>query len=154
MGLVLLAPLGCERPAPSAPVQVFDHSGTPQGDLKNVMLRLESALAEAKTNGVAGVSSSRKCSYELFEPAKDGDPYTAEVTIRTSVRVSPKPAKPGDAPPAGVAAGGAEPEPITTNESKVYKLAYKDDRWDMVDPPQDKLDETEKICFQFALNEG
>jgi hypothetical protein len=36
----------------------------------------------------------------------------------------------------------------------VYRLAFKNDRWELVDPPIDELPETEKRCFQYALSDG
>lgn len=179
--LALFAPLlaGCDRPV-KAPIQLADVSDTPQGHLKNVMRRLEHALKIAKPAADSGVKSERKCAYELIEPANEGGDYTAEVTIQTSralapalaAKLKPKPKPETQAQPTPPAEGDAAIQPIgdpaNPNDAKaqppadptisveeaVYKLAYKNHRWELVDPPQKELPETESICFQYALSDG
>jgi hypothetical protein len=163
--LAMLAPLfmGCER-ADKRPVPLTDRSDTPQGHLKNVIRRLEFALKGAKPAAGSGVKSERKCAYQLISPTNEGDDYTAEVTIQTSRALAPslagkrKPQPPAEGEasirPISDDPDATNADPTTSVESAVYKLAYKNHRWELVDPPQDKLPETESICFQYALSDG
>ena len=148
---------GCERPL-SPPIEAAKASATPQDHLKSVMRRLEFALQGAKAKPGSGVVSERKSDYKLIEPTEAGGDYAAEVTIRTTITVAPSLTPKPKKPPAGEAnvspvSDVVEP-PAPTVATVVYKLAYKNQRWELIDPPQEELPETESICFHYALSDG
>jgi hypothetical protein len=40
------------------------------------------------------------------------------------------------------------------SEAKVYKLRFQNDRWELVDPPADKLSGADGECLRYALSDG
>jgi hypothetical protein len=158
LGLLLAS--GCDAVNPAAdPTPATPPS--PQTQLDHVMERLKDALDHAHAASHASVVSERQCAFRLIEPTAEGEPYQAEVVIQTSLGLKTgKKIKPigeivGAAP--GAAAGeakaaGAEDDP--SFEKRLFKLVYKNQRWELAEPQLEELTETEKICFQSALSDG
>jgi hypothetical protein len=170
---VLALALGCGRSSdealPKFPVEPAE------AEFELVAQRLESALADAQAEAGSGVASKRECSYELVPPSDDQDQYEAEVTIETTTRlIKPKlPARPEPKPkidtPEGIAAAAqetdkpAEPTPrevadqdaakmaaeSVTRHTETYRLAYKNDRWQMDKLPEEPID---RLVFEYALD--
>jgi hypothetical protein len=87
--------IGCD--APSAPNGLPMSKGivvpkTPEEKLERVMERMQEALEDAQAARGTGVVSERTCEHRLIPPAKEGDKYTAEVTIRTKLSLANAPA--------------------------------------------------------------
>ena len=66
---------GCRRQTQIPQTLLVEANDTPEGQLRNVMRRLEDALTRARPASDSGVTSRRHCSYELFEPTEEGGPY-------------------------------------------------------------------------------
>jgi hypothetical protein len=169
---------GCQRPA-SGDKSLAERSATPEGQLENVMKRLEYALGLARPAAGTGIESERRSTHRLLPPTDDQSAYEAEVTISTSMGLAPdkveeikkqngmKPvALDSEAPveadpnheldlaepqqdPADKIAAAAE-----VSETKVYKLRFQNDRWELVDPPADKLSGADGECLKYALSDG
>lgn len=173
--LLLPFAVGCDRPAPSGE-SIVERSITPEGQLENVMKRFSFALEHARTAEGAAVVSRREATHRLIPPEGDQQAYEAEVTITTSLRLAPelvqeiakdKPlatagpvALDGAAPPPSQAGQVAEAaaesivEKANVSESKVYRLRFQNDRWELIDPPAEKLSEPDQLCFHYALSDG
>lgn len=158
LGLLLAS--GCDTVRPTAdPIPAAPPS--PQTQLDHVMERLKDALDHAHAASHASVVSERQCAFRLIEPTAEGEPYQAEVVIQTMLGLKTgKTIKPiGEVVDAtsGAAAGatkatGAEDDP--SFEKRLFKLVYKNQRWELAEPQFEELTETEKICFQSALSDG
>jgi hypothetical protein len=150
VALCLIAVGGCDRGASSAPAPVAPP--TPAEHLASVMKRLEYAVAHAKPAASSGVASTRSCAYRLIEPADDDARPAAEVVIETRVSYTPR----ADAAPQPIGETVASPDnkPIRQVETRTFKLEYDGQRWELVEPPQDELTESEQLFFQYALSDG
>jgi hypothetical protein len=169
---------GCQRPAPGGK-SIAERSATPEGQLENVMKRLEYALGLAVPAPGAAVESERRATHRLLPPAGDQSAYEAEVTISTSMGLAPdkieeikkqngvKPVALDSQAPAEsdskVAPDLAEPQQdpaekiaaaAEVSETKVYKLRFQNDRWELIDPPADKLSGADGECLKYALSDG
>jgi hypothetical protein len=176
--LPLILAIGCERPA-SGGKSIAERSATPEGQLENVMKRLEYALDLARPAAGTGVVSERRSAHRLIPPAGDQAAYEAEVTISTSMGLAPekvdeikkqtkvKPvALDSQAPVEGNAEAPADLEEpqqdpaekiaaaAEVSETKIYKLRFQNDRWELVDPPADKLTGADGECVKYALSDG
>jgi hypothetical protein len=162
IALAALLPCGCsEKPKPSAAAAAsIERNDTPEGQLRNVMRRLEDALARAKAAPGLGVKSTRRCTYELIPPAEDGGEYQAKVVIQTLVElepddVTPKPVRPGAAQttPIGETVEHIAEE-TSSADKQTYTLVYRDRHWELTDPKPADIPATEKLCFEIALSDG
>ena len=169
---------GCQRPA-SGGKSVAERSATPEGQLENVMKRLEYALGLARPAAGTGVKSNRQAAHRFLPPAGDQSAYEAEVTISTSLSLAPekieeikkqtgvKPVAldsqaPVDADPKqelDLAEPQQDPaEKIAAaaevSETKIYKLRFQNDHWELIDPPADKLSGADGECLKYALSDG
>jgi hypothetical protein len=173
--LPLALALGCQRVAPSSE-SVVEQSVTPEDQLENVMKRFEFALEHARTAEGAGVVSQRAATHRLIPPTGDQHAYEAEITMTTSVGLEPalvqeiakEKAPPPIDPVALDSSANAEgeteqiaeeaaeniAEKARVSEKKVFKLRFQNDRWELVDPPADKLTEVEMLLFRSALGDG
>ena len=174
--LPLALAAGCQRVAPSGE-SIAELTATPEAQLENVMKRFEFALESARTAEGAAVESERKATHRLILPTGDQQAYEAEVTIATSIKLAPalvreiaKETNPKPVDP--VALGGSAPmaegetgqiaevaaenivEKAQVSEKKVFKLRFQNDRWELVEPPADKLSSVERDCFNYALSDG
>jgi len=162
--VALLLASGCDTvrpqadPAPTAPP-------SPQTQLDHVNQRLKDALAHARAASDASVVSERQCAVRLIEPTAEGEPYTAEVVIQTSLGLKTGKGKGKKIQPIGdvigTAAGdakdsekAADAEDDPSFEKRFFKLVYKNQRWELAEPPLEELTDTERICFQSALSDG
>jgi hypothetical protein len=160
--MAALLPVGCnDRPnVPAA--AALERNDTPEGQLRNVMRRLEDALARAKAASGWGVNSTRRCRYRLIPPEQEGGEYMAKVVIETSVELAPEdvplPKSPTKREGAKTTPIGETAEEIAEDTSTVvkrtYTLAYKNRRWELADPEPDDIPATERLCFQIALSDG
>ncbi len=147
--LCLAVTSGCETAGP-LPDAVVEAPPSPEKQLEHAMRRLKESLKHARAAPGVGVVSERSCAYELLPPSAEDDGYTARVMIETSValhreagvKITPldKQAK-GD-------------EPFKQVDKRYFKLAYKNQRWELVEPPLDELTELERVYFQNALSDG
>lgn len=169
---------GCQRAA-SGGKSIAERGSTPEGQLENVMKRLEYALGLARPAAGAGVVSRREATHRLLAPAGEQSAFEAEVTIATSLGLAPdkveeikkqtevKPVAIGpESPPEADAkeiAELAEPQEdpaekiaaaAEVSETKVYKLRFQNERWELIDPPADKLSGADGECLKYALSDG
>jgi hypothetical protein len=163
--VALMLPSGCDtvrpqaEPAPTAPP-------SPQTQLDHVNQRLKDALAHARPASDASVVSERQCAVRLIEPTAEGEPYMAEVVIQTSLGLKTGKGKGKKIQPigdvVGSAAGDVKDSAKATDaeeddpsfEKRFFKLVYKNQRWELAEPPLKELTDTERICFQSALSDG
>jgi hypothetical protein len=144
---------GCQQAASPA-LSSSVAASTPEGRLQLAMRRLDHALQSAQPAANSGVTSTRRSRHQLHEPSDKDSRYTATVLIETTIALAPgaeDKAKIKAIGPEGAAAG-VEPNVSTQR----FELAYENDRWELVDPPQEELpeDSVERICFQYALSDG
>jgi hypothetical protein len=149
--LCVILALGCDMAEPPASA-IPNVTPSPPTQLEHVMRRLEDALQHARAAASSGVVSIRQSRYELIEPSAEDDRYTARVVIQTTVglRGGPQMRPIGDA---AAATGDAE-APGEEVTKRIFKLVYKDQRWELLEPPVDELTDIEKLCFQSALSDG
>ena len=150
---------GC-REATSPPAPLAAATSTPEGRLQLVMSRLDHALRSAQPAADSGVTSTRRSKYGLHNPSDKDSRYTATVLIETTIALAAPPEGKAKIEPIGPESQAAVAEASAAVEPKVntqqFKLAYENDRWELVDPPQEELPENsvERICFQYALSDG
>lgn len=146
---------GCNsKPAPSPPAAAPQPD--PQGQLDEIIGRLEYALNNAKNVAGAGVVSSRECKYELLEPTDEAPYRRAEVSIITRVSVTGKREPPKSTDP--VAGAEATIKSLEnqverlkpTVETDKYLLQYENGRWRL---QTDVASEMHKICWDYALSD-
>lgn len=163
---------GCNRTsAPSLPEFPVEPA---EADFERVTQRLESALADAQPAAGSGIVSRRECRYRLIPPSSAEDDYEAEVTIETTVRLlkpnipaRPQPKAAADSPEEIIAAAQAADklaaptprevaeqeaakivESSETRSEETYRLTYKNDRWRLVEPPEEPI---ERLVLEYAL---
>jgi hypothetical protein len=174
--LPLALPIGCQQVAPSGE-SITERTATPESQLENVMKRFEFALEHARTVEGAAVISERAATHRLIPPTGDRQAHEAEVTITTSMGLAPElvheiAKENGAAAIDPVALDGSAPkdegekeriaedaaenivEKAKVSEKKMFKLRFQNDRWELVDPPADKLSDAERECFRYALSDG
>ncbi|HMO86938.1 MAG TPA: hypothetical protein PKC18_18680 [Lacipirellulaceae bacterium] len=141
--------VGCD--SPSTPEQPQSQAPpSPEQRLKNAMSRLQNALDHAKAAASSGVRSERTFTYQLIEPGAEDARPTAEVFIETSVSLRPQ--RHGSAPVLGQTEEGEEKTAEVDRQR--FLLVYDEERWELAEPPDEELTETERICFQYALSDG
>jgi hypothetical protein len=164
LGLLLAS--GCETAGPAVnPVPVAPPS--PQTQLEHVRKRLKDALAHAHAAANSSVVSERQCAVRLIEPTAPDEPYTAEVVIQTMLGLKTGKDKKTIKPIGEVVGGAAEDAKDAKEEAKAdnededptfekryFKLVYKNQRWELAEPPLEEMTDTEKICIQSALSDG
>jgi hypothetical protein len=158
--IVLAVASGCEQrtAAPPGTEAALDLNTTPEAQLKHVERRMKDALDRAKAAAGTGVRSTRTCQFQLIPPADDAGSYTAEVVLVTSVELDPdalKNGQPGqpNLKPIGEAAEELAQQTAQTTR-RTYKLAYRDGRWELTDPPVEEIPELDQACFAIALSDG
>jgi hypothetical protein len=151
---------GCQdRPAGPQVVEAgLDLNTSPEAQLKHVERRMKDALDRAKAAAGTGVRSSRTCEFHLIPPADEAGPYTAEVVLITLVELDPEALKKGqpgqpNLKPIGEAAEDLAEQTAQTTR-RPYKLAYRDGRWELTDPPVEDIPELDQACFAIALSDG
>ncbi|MAT72156.1 MAG: hypothetical protein CMJ58_21830 [Planctomycetaceae bacterium] len=154
--LCLLALAGCdsESPVPAVPPP------TARDDFQEVVVRLRHIMGETEASAdvPAGAQPTRRqVTAADMQPAADGRPATAKITIRTV----PAHAAPlvsevlagaetaGDDPDADDLAAaettvGDEPQAVEVT----YRLTHGDDGWRLDETP---TDEVERLWFEYAL---
>jgi hypothetical protein len=157
--LLVLVP-GCqERSTPQPGAQAaLEPNTTPEAQLRNVERRMKDALERARAASGLGVKSMRTCEFSLIPPASDKEPYTAEVVIVTSVALDPDALKEGqkgqpNLKPIGEAAENVAKETAQSTR-RTYKLTYRDQHWELTDPPVEEIPELDQTCFTIALSDG
>lgn len=157
--LLALAP-GCqERSAlPPGTQAALELNTTPEAQLRNVERRMKDALERARAASGTGVKSMRTCEFTLVPPATDSEPYTAEVVIVTSVELDPEDLKESqrgkpNLKPIGEAAESVVDETVQSTR-RTYKLTYRDQHWELTDPPVEEIPELDQTCFKIALSDG
>jgi hypothetical protein len=155
--------VGCDNQGtPTTPVPP-PLPNTPEGKLKGVMMRLQSALNDAQAAAGSGIKSERKASDKLLQPEGEGKPLRAEVTITSRIEVTPQEddkAKADKNAKAKADAKSAEEkaadldtpktaaaiQPLVKKET--FMLVYEGDQWTMPELPKGQI---EKLCFEYAL---
>lgn len=158
--MLLLLASGCEEPSGPRPgVQAaLEPNTTPEAQLLHVERRMKDALDRAKAASGLGVKSMRTCEFRLIPPTGDSEPYTAEVVIVTSVELDPDDLKEGqrgkpNLKPIGEAAENVADETAQSTR-RTYKLTYRDQHWELTDPPVEEIPELDETCFKIALSDG
>lgn len=161
---LLMISIGCGRPEPAIPsVPALPPNNTPEGKLARVMQRLESALEDAQAAAGSGVISERKAYERIIPPSKEGEPYTAVITIETTRALAPialnakaKERAEAQAEKQGETLTDEQVKPAIvkdTQQTEVveYELVLEGDRWVLKD--ELVFGSTEQILFSYALDQ-